>query len=153
MYFDSKIVAMFKCGYDPKGNLYVDGQPDDSSIGFQFAELPKGKKNFIDITLKGGTINFPGQIQWDGKHVAVGGQDAQGSGSPETSAIYQTTGARAKIVGKTPLKDSYDVGGFYIQGQNVVAADSLAISKGGYALFYKYPTGGKPTKTISKGID
>ena len=139
MYFDSKIIAMFRCGYDPKGNLYVDGQPDDYSIGFQFAELPKEKKNFVDITLKGGKINFPGQVQWDGKYVAVGDQDAQASGSPETSAIYQTTGAGGKIVGKTALKGSIDISGFYIQGNTVVGADSLGTPKGGYALFYKYP--------------
>jgi hypothetical protein len=143
---------VYFCGYDPKGNLYVDGQ--NPSGYFEFAELPKGKKTFTNILLKGGTVYFPGQIQWDGKYLAVGDQDAGNISGYTYSAIYQTTGAGGKIVGKTPLNDSLDVAGFWIQGDTVVApnAQELASQHGGNVYFYKYPAGGNPTKNLKKGF-
>lgn len=153
MYFDPKLGSMYFCGYDPKGNLFVDGISTDGF--FQLAELPKGKKTFTNIKLTGGTIYFPGQIQWDGKHLAVGDQDAGNTISGYTySAIYETTGAGGKIIGSTPLDESLDVAGFWIAGNTVVApnAPELASQTGGNVYFYKYPGGGKPTKNLKKGF-
>lgn len=79
LYAVPKMVEVYFCGYDPKGNLFVDGVGTD---GFHFAELPKGKKTFTNITLKGGTVLYPGDVQWDGKYVAVGDQEYQLVGSP-----------------------------------------------------------------------
>jgi hypothetical protein len=150
-YIDSQMFAVYFCGYDNKGNLYVDGTAGGPSGPFRFAELPKGKKKFKDITLKGGSIVFPGTIRWDGKRVAVGDQVYQG-GYPETSAIYQTTGAGGKIVGVTELSGSSDVEGFWIDGKTVVGTDECQNGCTTYSSvgFYKYPVGGKRTKTIKK---
>jgi hypothetical protein len=149
-----QMVEVYFCGYDDKGNLFVDGV---GSHGFLFAELPKGKKTFKNITLKGGTILYPGEVQWDGKYVAVGDQEYQLVGSPPEydSAIYQTTGAGGKIVGTTVFGGSHDVVGFRIEGKTVIGGDR---SPYGYktpddVAFYKYPAGGKPTKTLKKGFD
>ena len=153
IYDDSKIATMYFCGYDPNGDLFVDGVNTDGH--FQLAELPKGEKIFTNITLKGGTIYYPGQVQWDGKHLAVGDQDAGNTPSGYSySAIYQTTGAGGKIVGETPLDDSLDVAGFWIQGDTVVApnAPELASQSGGNVYFYKYPGGGAPKKNLKKGF-
>ncbi len=153
-YVDPKIKTMYFCGYDPEGNLYVDGFGPGAK-GFQLAELPLGKKTFTSITLKGGTIYFPGQIQWDGKHLAVGDQEA-GFSSPYTySAIYQTTGAGGKIVGETILKGSFYVAGFWIQGDAVVAPNvsEFASQSGGNVYIYKYPGGGKPVMNLKKGFN
>lgn len=153
MYFDSDLNPVYFCGYDPKGNLYVDGL--NTKGYFQLAEMPKGKKSFTNIKLTGGTIYFPGQVQWDGKHLAVGDQDAGNTISGYTySAIYQTTGAGGKIVGETPLDDSLDVAGFWVQGDTVVApnAPELASQNGGNVYFYKYPGGGKPIKNLKNGF-
>ncbi|MGC1380474.1 MAG: hypothetical protein WA814_05570, partial [Candidatus Baltobacteraceae bacterium] len=69
------------------------------------------------------------------------------------SAIYQTTGAGGKIIGETPLNDSLDVAGFWIQGDTVVAPnDPDLASNGGNVYFYKYPAGGKPIKNFKNGI-
>ena len=142
VYMDSEMYNMFHCAYDPKGNLYVDGL--GRSI---FAELPKGKKTFKNITLKGGTI-YPGGVQIDGKYVVVGDQQYLGS-SPPISAVYQTTGAGGKIVGVTVLNPSVsqDVDQSWIQGNTIIGPSIY----GNDAGFYKYPAGGKPTKTI-KGL-
>jgi hypothetical protein len=147
-YTDSQIPHFNWCGYDDKGNLYVDGT-NASQTSFQFAVLPKGKNAFKNITLKGGTIYYPGQVQWDGKYVAVGDQEA--GGASYVSAIYQTTGVGGKIVHETPL----DAGGlesiveFWIAGKVVVGPNEEKNNVG----FYKYPAGGKPTKTLTKGLD
>ena len=44
--------AVYFCGYDDKGDLFVDGRGSDG-FQFRFAELPKGKETFVNILLKG----------------------------------------------------------------------------------------------------
>ena len=142
LYKDSELFQVWFCGYDDKGNLYVDGT-QGYSVDFGFAELPKGKKKITNIALKGGTIYFPGKILWSGKYVVVGDQSYQNK-YPETSGIYQTTGAGAKIVGTTPLTGSSDVAGFWIARENRhrtrLGLEDISL--------YKYPAGGKPTKIL-----
>ena len=130
------------CGYDDKGNLFVDGTSHESG-GFLFEELAKGSARLRNITLTGGTIYFPGQVEWDGKYVAVGDQTygrRQGA-----AGIFRTTGAGGKIVGVTTLKAYGDVVGFWIQGKTLVAPNYSAR----LAQLYKYPAGGDPKKTIT----
>jgi hypothetical protein len=142
LYKDSKLFQVWFCGYDDKGNLYVDGT-QGYSVTFGFAELPKGKKQFKNIALKGGTIYFPGKIVWNGKDVVVGDQSYHNK-YPYTSGIYQTTGAGGKIVGTTPLTGSSDVAGFWIEGSTVIAPD-IGLEN---VSLYKYPAGGKSTKLL-----
>jgi len=151
-YMDSEMYAVYFCGYDDKGNLFVDGDQNGRSTAFQFAELPRGKKTFTNITLKGATINFPGNVQWDGKHVAVGDQLYQDY--PELGAIYQTTGAGGKIIGKTVLNDYGDIEGFWVEGKTVIGPDFCinGCTQGSSVGFFKYPAGGKPTKTFAGGF-
>jgi hypothetical protein len=132
---------VYFCGYDDKGNLFADGI--NNAYAFAFAELRKGASKFKKLVLKGGKIHAPGEIRWDGKHLAVGDQDAQKVGnSHETSAIYQVSGNT--IVGKTPLTGSEDVIGFWVDGTTVIAPDaSLNVVD-----LYRYPKGGKHTQTI-----
>ncbi|HEY6487465.1 MAG TPA: hypothetical protein VIX83_13870 [Candidatus Cybelea sp.] len=151
---DPQMFAVYWCGYDDKGNLFVDGQPTSDGFGFQLAELPKGKKTLVNIKLTGGTINFPGQVQWDGKYLLIGDQEAQASGMPESSAIYETTGAGGKIVKKIMLKGSSDFSQFLVTGATIVGPNSLGGSlAGGDVLFYKYPAGGTPAKKLSYSFD
>jgi hypothetical protein len=152
VYTDSEIAHFNFCGYDPKGNLYADGT-DAGQDEFYFAELPKGKKAFKNITLTGGRIGYPGMVQWDGKYVAVGDQGVEG---PYPNAIYQTTGAGGKIVHETPLdaNEYEDIIGFWIQGSTVIGPNNPEHSNYdmGSVGFYKYPAGGKPTKVLTKGF-
>jgi len=139
------------CGYDDKGNLYVDGTQTGRSTEFILAERPKGKP-FNDITLKGGTINFPGNIRWDGKYLLIGDQDYKPIfGQPYRSGIYETTGAGGKIVGSTPLTGSGDILGYWIEGNTVIGPDFQYPNENN-VYFYKYPAGGKPIKTL-KGFE
>jgi hypothetical protein len=144
VYTDPAIDLMLWCGYDNRGNLFVDGLPPSGSSEFAFAELPKGSKTFTNIELKG--IAFPGNIQWDGSSLTVG-DPAYKSGS----AIFRVTvsGSKAAITGKTALKDSYEVYQSWIQGGSVIGPDD------GPSLdavqLWKYPVGGRPAMTLSKG--
>ena len=73
-YTDPSIFKPYFCGYDDKGNLYIDGTYTESSEVFRFAELPKGSSKFKNVTLNH-QIGFPGSVLWDGKYVAVGDED------------------------------------------------------------------------------
>lgn len=142
--YDPKITLVYFVGYDNRSNLYMDGL--ESGVGFAFAELPKGKKTFTHITLKGGTIYFPGKVLWDGKYVTVADQQ-YGARYSGTTGIYQTTGSGGKIVGSTPLKGSGDIVDLWLYDNTVIGPDFEGVSAND-VLFYKYPAGGNPTKTL-----
>ena len=144
IYSDSSFFYMYFCGYDNKGNLFVDGLTGYGG-SFVFAELPARHKRFTNITLNQ-SIQSPGGVQWDGAHVAVG---AQGNG--EGSVIYQFTfsGNKGKVVGSTPLNESKDIAQFWIQGRKVVGPDYGS----GEVGFWNYPAGGSPTRLITRGVD
>jgi hypothetical protein len=132
------------CGYDDKGNLFVDGETGGGT--FALAELPKGGKAFVTINV---TQSFfaPGQVQWDGKHLAIGDTGV----SPSVVYQFDVNGSSATAVGSTTLNDSMKVEQFWIQGGRLVAPDikaSCGQSQAGCIYFYKYPAGGAPTKTI-----
>ncbi len=145
IYQDSAFQQMYFCGYDDKGNLFVDGVHSPGGTGdFVFAELPKGSSTFTNIMLNQ-YIGFPGGVQWDGKHVAIGDQ---------TTNIYQfaINGSTGTIVGMTHMGSGAQyVKQFWIQGQRVIAPNVYATS-GSDVFFYSYPTGGSATKTITKGV-
>ncbi|HEV3090391.1 MAG TPA: hypothetical protein VGX91_03000 [Candidatus Cybelea sp.] len=154
IFIDKKIELVLWCGYDDKGNLFVDGLPPDDAARFgprakkasefALAELPKGRKTFTDIALSG--IKFPGNIQWDGTSLTIGNPAYRTGSAIER---VQVTGATAKITGTTVLKGSYEVFGSWIQGDTVIGPDEGSGTSAVY--LWKYPGGGKPTATLSKG--
>jgi hypothetical protein len=133
---DSVLVHPRLCGYDPNGNLYVDGF--NSSLAFAFAELPKAAASFTDITLNQ-SIGFPESTQWDGKHIAVGDGD--------TNTIYQfaISGTTGTKVGSTVLTGAKTVSQWWISGKKVIGGDSGT----GDLDFWAYPAGGAALKTIT----
>src|SRR5579863_7022790 len=95
------------CGYDDKGNLFVDGATNTGT--FALAELPAGGKAFITISVTQ-SPNAPGQVQWDGKHLAIGDTGV----SPSIIYQFDVSGGVAKKVGSTTLRDSTMVEQFWI---------------------------------------
>ncbi len=130
------------CGYDGKGDLFVDGMNSDEAIVFKFVELPKGGKALKSITLNQ-TFGGSGGVEWDGTYVVVGDDD--------TNNIYRfaISGSKGTLQGTTTLENALGVTEFWIQGSTVIAgygdADVVA--------YWDYPAGGSPTKTITKAID
>jgi hypothetical protein len=140
IYSDPSMENYRFCGYDAHGNLFVDGV--NSSSDFVLAELPAGGATFTNVNFTQ-KIEWPGGVQWDGKHVAVGDTD--------TGTIYRTN-AKGKVSGSTQLSGSDYVNQFWIisgakksKGASVIAPSQ----DGGVVGIYKYPAGGSPSATIT----
>jgi hypothetical protein len=149
-YSDAQLQFAYFCGYDDRGNLFVDGI--DASGAFHLFELRRGTGKLRIVTLNR-TINFPGAIQWDGKYLTIGDQEYAGT---HRSAIYQivVSGSTASVQGVTKLNTSCDVAEFWIpklgsgnkhpQATKVVAPD-LCLND---VQVYHYPAGGPASKTL-----
>jgi hypothetical protein len=140
IYSDPSMENYRFCGYDSHGNLFVDGV--NSSSAFVLAELPAGGNSFTNVNFTQ-KIEWPGGVQWDGKHIAVGDTD--------TSTIYRTN-AEGKVAGSTQLSGANYVNQFWIVSgaEKRKAATVVAPSQdGGVVGIYKYPAGGSPSATIS----
>jgi hypothetical protein len=135
---------MLWCGYDHSGNLFVDGL--NRKINPQFDELPKGRTTFNALTLDK-TIGFPGNIQWDGSHLAVGDDQYQGK---NTSAIDQVdvSGSNGSIVGTTVLNGSEQIFGAWIEGNRVIGPEEGPSFD--QVDYWRFPAGGDSTKSLRK---
>jgi hypothetical protein len=141
LYSDPAIVNYRFCGYDAKGNLFVDGA--NGSSAFALAELPKGSGTFTNISI-GQKIGWPGGVQWDGKYIAVGDTD--------TATIYRIDAA-GQVKGSLQLGGADYVNQFWIQSSagktGRRSASAIAPSQDGGAVeYYKYPAGGSPLTSI-----
>jgi hypothetical protein len=144
-YTDPFLAKAAFCGFDNDDNLFVDGTTSGGSVAL--TELPRNAKSFIVITLAQ-SIAAPGQVQWDGKHLAVGDAGV----SPSMIYQFDVSGSTATKVGSTTLGKSVGVEQFWIQGDEVIAPDSkrsCSQSETGCIEFYRYPAGGLPTKVIT----
>jgi hypothetical protein len=130
-------------GYDPKGNLYVDGFDEDNE-NFEFGEIAKGGAELKQILL-GQNIAGPGGIEWDGKYLALGDE--------ADAVIYQYafSDGKATLEGTTPLNGAgLTVGQFGIAGSSVVTPNQFFSGSG--VLVYPYPAGGNSTLSITEGV-
>lgn len=141
-YSDPAFGEYFFCGYDDKGNLFVDGV-NVGTTASEFAELRNGAKSFTNIKLKR-QIGYPGAVAWDGKQLAL--EDTS------IDAVYRikVAGSTGTIVGTTRFKDSHSdlIVQFTIAGDTIVVPFSpqrRAVTSVG---FWPYPAGGAPTKVI-----
>lgn len=146
LYSNSPMIPTF-CGYDGKGNLFVGGTVGFAN-GFMFAELPKGGRSLVNVTLNQ-TIGFSGLVQRDGKYIAV--EDLT------TYKIYRFTivGSNGTLERATTLDGLGISHQGWIVGHTVVQANIAYINYQpiGQVVYYKYPKGGSSTKTITVGDD
>lgn len=136
-YVDATIKHVAFCGFDSKGNLFIDGTGMGGA--FQLAELPRGGTALVDIAVSAPII-APGQVQWDGTNLAVGDAGAT------PSVIYQlsVSGSTAGTVGTTTLDGTKSVRQFSIEGSQVIGPDFNAA-----VGIWEYPAGGNPVTTIT----
>jgi hypothetical protein len=134
------------CAYDGAGNLYIDGGTVGTTV-FGFVELPKGKKLFTTITLNVAPSS-PGGVGWDGKYVTVA------DNTPGANVVYRysVSGSSGTNKGSTALSGAQSVNEYALWPSNAtrlivpnVAGTSPLTSN---VLYYSYPAGGSPTKTI-----
>jgi hypothetical protein len=91
--------------YDPKGNLYVDGL--GASFTYMLSELPVGTSTMQTIAISGGTIDYPGGLNWYtlGNYLIAGDQECGGTISSCEYWVKVSAGA-GTITGSTPLTGS-----------------------------------------------
>jgi hypothetical protein len=80
-------------GYDPNGNLWVEGWGDSSSSNCVM-ELPKGGSTLTRVKFDQ-RIHFAGAAQWDGKYMDL--LDQQYDGKAYQVALYQTKTSRTTL--------------------------------------------------------
>jgi hypothetical protein len=150
LYVDPGAFSLQSCGYDKRGDLFMDGASNSSS--FVLAELLRGAKTIGNISLTG-TVGAPGTVQWYGKYLAVGDNDYLGHPTAAIDQI-QVSGSAGKIVSTTVLTGSAFTQQFTIakthgrRGKTIVAATNNNGSSSG-VLFWKYPQGGAAIRTIT----
>jgi DNA-binding beta-propeller fold protein YncE len=127
---------MVLCGYDPRGNLFVNGVT--ASEQFLFAELPRGGKTLATITLDEHFFS-PGGVVWDGSALVVGDES--------TGAVYRFAieGSKGTTTGTTRLGGTNEIFQFSIRGSHLIGPNAGS----GSVSSWKYPKGGAPIRTIS----
>jgi hypothetical protein len=131
------------CGYDNKGNLFVDGS---GTTGFALLELPAGGNILSPISLTQ-SITTAGQVQWDGTYLAI--EDL----SHPVVYRFAISGSTATLKGTTKLAGAGSAGGqSWIQGAKIVVPYSASDSGPTAIGIWKFPAGGAPTKTIKKHL-
>ena len=131
--------------YDDRGDIFATaGYVYGSSYCVcSFTELPKGRRKIDTISM--GQYKTGGNLQWDGKHLAVaiaGG--GYGSSKIIQFAIRHRQGTE---VGSTTLSGVVELNQFWIDGGTVIVATYNAPYE--EVQYFNYPAGGSPTKTIS----
>ena len=153
---DSNLEQAWPGGYDPNGNLYVEGT--NTSFESTFVELPAGSSKFR--LLSGLTIGFPAAVQWDGSYIAATDQGYQGG---YTTAVNRVTVSRSAVtvVRTTVLTDTCDGSANYMDAsqpfiggttrkQNTVVAGNLDCQN--EMNFWNYTKGGNPRRRLPSNI-
>jgi hypothetical protein len=138
-YNDPAIFEYGQCGYDNKGNLYVDG----TGSGNILAKLPKGSGTFINYSL-GKRFTTYGSLQWDGKELTLT--------NPQKHELYALQlGKTLKVTATTRFRDWYNTfngqwpfAQTWLQGNNFMAQSSVQATIG----LWNYPQGGGPKKQL-----
>jgi hypothetical protein len=136
--------------YNTQGDLFFDGRNANGS--FMLSELPKGASSAKTISVTGGTIYFPGLVQWGATYLNVGDQDC---GNLYSSCVYWlTVGAKsAAIEGKASLESSSgeqicDLAQGVILKNAIYGSDNDFCGYGASATYaWPYPGGGSPTSS------
>jgi hypothetical protein len=124
--------------YDKKGDLFVNGFATLSDGGAGLCEIPSGSTSGEAIALSS-TLEFPGEVQWDGKYLVIADQDKA------TIGRFQIRGLRATLKGTVAFNGSTGVWFFLVSRDLALAFVSQGIG------FFKYPAGGNAFKTLQLG--
>ncbi len=127
------------CGYDDKGNLFVDGM---SSNNYGLAELPKNSSKFTNYIVPP-PAGMPGQLQWDGTYLTYESSD-------QTGAISRLSisGSSVTIVGMTKLRIQHRTAASWLYDGAAIVPYNVRATRANVISLFNYPKGGKATKTI-----
>lgn len=144
LYKDPSFQVYESCSYDDRGNLFVVGVPYGGSNA-ALAELPKGKRSFINISLNE-KLGEPRSIEWDGTNLAIEARRLV-KGQPKRYVVYrvQVSGSKAKIVGSARFKLWLNPGRSTIAQGTFVGVYGVGDKS---IAYWHYPTGGYPYKVF-----
>jgi hypothetical protein len=142
-------------GYDTNGNLFFDGRAENGT--FVLSELPKRAKKAISIDLSGGTINYPGMVQWDASinELVVGDQSCGGSYTASCLYAIKVSGKKGSIESTIDLQNSSGgrvcdlIQGVIYNGQLAGSDYNICGSSPSTTYVWPYPSGGAPTESNS----
>lgn len=129
----------FYCGYDGKGDLFVDGAGAGTQMYLD--ELVSGESQMTELSLrKYISVSAIGQLQWDGKNMTFEHLTA--------GAIYRlsVSGSQVSLAGKTPLYGWSGSALSLIAGTTVLVPTGVSQTSIGT---WKYPSGGKLLKSFA----
>ncbi|MGB8908738.1 MAG: hypothetical protein WCC84_08300 [Candidatus Cybelea sp.] len=137
--------------YDLRGNLYVNGL--DFGGNYILSELAAGSDTLSTVNVSGGTLYFPGMVQWNivGRDLVLGDQFCNAS---QSSCIYSATvsGSTVMITGMTQLMN-YEGGSICDMVQGALTRLGRTAAAGGFFTCgtpstvnrWLFPSGGMPT--------
>jgi hypothetical protein len=135
------LAETFFLGYDASGDLFADGFTSSEAVGF--VEMPAGSSTFRAVSLPN-TVEFPGNVQWDGTYTTIEDQEA--------NAIYRysVSGSAATLEGTVEFSNASDcVGGDIFKGKYFLCPDAGDDD----VKVYAYPAGGAPIDTWTGSFD
>lgn len=134
-YVDSRMSVAF-CGYDARGNLFVDGDGD-----YQLAELKKDGTRLENIRLNEQLVS-PRGVEWHGNELAI--EDAGFARKFSAIDRLRLSRSRGTVTGTTHLENLANRGAtFWIQGAHILIAGGQQHNRVG---LWNYPAGGHPIK-------
>jgi hypothetical protein len=150
---------LWSMGYDGSGNLVGIGET--SSGARCYAGLLAGSKSMEALSFSG-TIDFPAGTMWDGKYIALGDQEADGTdntGMIEASLSGSTLTAHGEAILTCASGFSNVVSPFVVGKKNTPVNDRQGkvvvgpgCSNGTGIGFWHYPKGGDPFKSFSGAV-
>lgn len=142
------LVGALFCGYDNRGNLFVDSQLRSGELAIY--ELPKDGNAFDAVSVNPAIYGIGWQVQWDGAYITV-----EVGGAPAGDFVYRlsVSGSKATVKGRTSFK-----GILGHASQSWIAGNSIIMPVGRKGIgdrtnvlgIWKYPAGGKPTAKLRK---
>jgi hypothetical protein len=147
-YGNAGIAAYYFAAYDRKGNLYVSGA--NSHHGYVLAMLPHGSSSISLVSIKGGTLYFPGTVAWNGSTLVLGDQECK---KKANACFYElsVSGKSATITGTTPLTGSCDVAQAWVGATQIAGGDDAqSCGRGKSSVgIWPYPAGGNPDPSVT----
>lgn len=142
-------------GYDTNGDLFFDGR--SVSGAFMLSELPKGAKKALTIAIQGGTIYYPGMVQWDttNKELIVGDQSCGGAYTASCLYAIQIANHTGTVESTINLQNSSGaqicdlIQGVIYKGQFAGSDNDICGSSPSTTYVWPYPAGGGPTLSNS----
>ncbi|MGA7202043.1 MAG: hypothetical protein WBX26_09445 [Candidatus Cybelea sp.] len=142
-------------GYDTSGDLLFDGRSESGA--FMLSELPKGAKTALTIAIGGGTIYYPGMVQWDttSKELIVGDQSCGGIYTASCLYAIQIANEAGTIESTIDLQNSRGgqicdlIQGVIYKGKLAGSDNDICGSSPSTTYVWPYPAGGAPTLSNS----